>query len=113
MHECNLVGDFKDFGKEAPPTLAGMQTKLDQLSFNGIGKDSGFGDSRQAIGYPWQTEVWRSKCQSRTNFTILIPYCKMIGGTISTASHPACSSLSELAGPPLVRISFVKSARVG
>merc|ERR1719391_308505 len=51
VHECNLVGN------EAPPTLAGMQTKLDQLSFNGIGKDSGFGDSRQAIGYPWQTEA--------------------------------------------------------
>merc|ERR1719391_1229878 len=81
VHECNLVGDFKGFGNEAPPTLAGMQTKLDQLSFNGIGKDSGFGDSRQAIGYPWQTE--------------------MIGGTISTTSCPACSSLSELAGPPL------------
>ena len=58
MHECNLVGDFKDFGNEAPSTLAAMQTKLDQLSFNGIGKDSGFGDSRPAIGYPWQTEVW-------------------------------------------------------
>merc|ERR1719391_1620360 len=58
VHECNLVGDF-----------------------NGIGKDSGFGDSRQAIGYPWQTE--------------------MIGGTISTTSYPGCSSLSELAGPPL------------
>jgi len=81
VNDSTLVGDFKDFGNEAPPSLNGLQTKLDQLSFNGIGKDSGFGDSRQAMGYPWQIE--------------------MIGGTISTPSYPTCSSLSELAGPPL------------
>ena len=45
--------DFKDFGNEAT-TLDGLHANLDQLSFNGIGKDSGYGDSRQAMGYPWQ-----------------------------------------------------------
>ena len=38
----------------------------------------------------------------------LVKHQQMIGGTISTPSYPTCSSLSELAGPPLVRISFVK-----
>ena len=55
VNDCTLV-DFQDFGNEAS-TPNVLQTKLDQLSFNGIGKDSGFGDSRQAMGYPWQTEV--------------------------------------------------------
>ena len=42
------VDDFKEFGNDK------LHTKLDQLSMNGIGKDSGYGDSRQAMGYPWQ-----------------------------------------------------------
>jgi len=79
VNDRTLV-DFNDVGNE-PATPNGLYTKLDQLSFNGIGKDSGYGDSRQAMGYPWQTE--------------------MNGGTISTPSLPACSSLLELAGPPL------------
>jgi len=79
VNDCTLV-DFDDIGNEAT-TLNGLHTKLDQLSFNGVGKDSGYGDSRQAMGYPWHS--------------------KMIGGTISTPSYEACSSLSELAGPPL------------
>ena len=51
--------NFNDVGNEAA-TLNELNTKLDQLSLNGTGKDSGYGDFRQAmIGYPWQTEVWR------------------------------------------------------
>jgi len=55
VNDCTLVY-FKDIGKEAA-TLNGLHTKTDQLSFNGISKDSGYGDSRQAMGYPWQTEA--------------------------------------------------------
>ena len=42
------VNDFKEFG------IDGLHTKFDELSFNGIGKDSGYGDTRQATGNPWQ-----------------------------------------------------------
>ena len=55
VNDRTLV-DFNDVGNE-PATPNGLYTKLDQLSFNGIGKDSGYGDSRQTMGYPWHTEV--------------------------------------------------------
>jgi len=78
-NECTLV-NFKDFGNEGG-VLSGLQTKLDQLSANGLSKDSGYDVSRQGRSCSWQTE--------------------MIGDTKSTLSYPACSSLSEIAGPPL------------
>merc|ERR1719275_182643 len=46
VNDRTLV-DFNFVGNE-PAIPNGLYTKLDQLSYNGIGKDSGYGDSRQA-----------------------------------------------------------------
>ena len=75
-NDCALV-NFEDFGLEAA-TLNGLPTKLDQLSSDGIGKDSGYGGSRLLRG------------------------TEMIGATDSSPSyHQGSSSLFEFAGRPL------------
>ena len=47
-NDCALV-NFEDFGLETA-ALNGLPTKLDQLSSDGIGKDSGYGGSRPLRG---------------------------------------------------------------
>merc|ERR1712192_136240 len=90
-NECTFV-NCKDFGNE-DVSLGGLQTKLDQLASSGIGKDSGYGDSRRGRGCSWQAE--------------------MIGGTNSTRSYPASSSLSDLAGPPLATSNGFEPTHLG
>ena len=84
VHSVDLDLDtavYQNSGLEAA-TLNGLPTKLDQLSSDGIGKDSGYGGSRLLRG------------------------TEMIGATDSSPSyHQGSSSLFEFAGRPLVGTS--------
>ena len=54
-NECSFV-NCKDFANKVA-SLGGLQIKLDQLSSNGVGNDSGCGDSCWGRGCSSQTEV--------------------------------------------------------